>query len=108
LHLIIIHITSQHGPHRERRLQVSLLLRHAEIARTAQRTPHSTNLLFLNFGVRILSRVLDRIEGFRLTQLDFNSFFYYFIQIIRYMFRLYDHLQVNYIHRKLTYIYISN
>jgi hypothetical protein len=33
-------------------------------------------------------------DCFRLTQLYFNTlFFYHFIQIIRYMFRSYDHLQ---------------
>jgi hypothetical protein len=34
-----------------------------------------------------------RFRGFRLTQLYFIVV-YYFIQIIRYMFRSYDHLQV--------------
>jgi hypothetical protein len=32
-------------------------------------------------------------RDFRLTQLYFNSF-YYFIQIIRHMFQSYDHLRV--------------
>jgi hypothetical protein len=40
-------------------------------------------------------------KGFRLTQQYFNSF-NYFIQIIRYMFRSYDHLHLE------IYIYIGN
>jgi flavoprotein len=52
-----------------------------------------TKFLAAGWTCRFLSpSIRIRFRGFRLTQLCFNSF-YYFIQIIRYMFRSYDHLQ---------------
>jgi hypothetical protein len=47
----------------------------------------------LNLGVCILLRVLDQVEGFPSNATLISIVVYYFIQIIRYMFRSYDHLQ---------------
>jgi hypothetical protein len=47
----------------------------------------------LDLGVCILLRVLDQVEGFPSNATLFLVF-YYFVQIIRYMFWPYNHLQV--------------
>jgi hypothetical protein len=45
--------------------------------------------LFVSLDVCILLRVLDQVP----SNATVSIVFYYFIQIIRYMFRSYDHLQ---------------
>jgi hypothetical protein len=57
--------------------------------------------IYLKLVVCILLRVLGQVQGFRLTQLCFYSCFL-FIQIIRCMFRFYDHLQVGNVYLKLV------
>jgi hypothetical protein len=50
-------------------------------------------LIILNLGVCILFRVLDQVQGFPSNAALFPVVVYFFIKIIRYMFRSYDHLQ---------------
>jgi hypothetical protein len=45
----------------------------------------------LNLGACILLRVLDQVQGFPFNN-SISIVVYYFIQIIHYMFRSYDHL----------------
>jgi hypothetical protein len=45
-------------------------------------------------GVCILLRVLDQVQGYPCNATLVSIVVYYFIQNIRYMFRSYDHLQV--------------
>jgi hypothetical protein len=52
-------------------------------------------------GVSILLRVLDQVQGFP-SNGTVSIVVYYFIQIMRYMFRSYDHLQV-----EISDVYIS-
>jgi hypothetical protein len=47
-------------------------------------------VIFLMLGIYILLRVLDQVQEFPSNATVFKTIVYYFIQIIRYMFRSYD------------------